>query len=304
VREIISSVLAEEMLHLSLVANILISIGGAPQIGQPGFVPTYPGSLPGGLRADLTVGLKKVSLKHIRECFMEIEMPAEMLEQRMRRLTPRLASRTHAQFTIGWFYNQIEQVLGNLSASGSITFGHTERQVTYYKGPGTLYVITNLTTALAALQEITEQGEGRQGGLNPLDSTGKQQDELAHYYKFAEIVEGRRLQHSVNKTGFEYTGPRIPFDPEGVWPMIDNPSQVQYVPGTRAHVLSREVAETYQTLLNALHETYNGNPGKLKDAVAVMFALCRQGAQLLATPSGLEPGTTAGPQFTVDWLAV
>ena len=125
-------------------------------------------------------------------------------------------------------------------------------------------------------------------------------------------MQGRRLQKAANGTDadYEYTGPRIPFDQEGVWNMIDNPSLVHYLPGTRAYVLAREVAETYQTLLNALHETYNGNPGKLRDSVpvAIMYGLCRQGhggAQLLATPSlaELEPGTTAGPQFNVDWFA-
>ena len=308
VRNIIASVLAEEMLHMSLVSNILMAIGGAPQIGQPGFVPTFPGSLPGGLRADLVVSLKKVSIEHIRDVFLEIEMPAEMVEQRRRRLAKRGANLLHANYTIGWFYSQIGSALENLATSGDITFGNLDKQVTEYSGPGNLYLISNLTMAQAALREISEQGEGCKGGLYPRDEQG----ELAHYYKFAEIVQGRRLQKAANGTDadYEYTGPRIPFDQEGVWNMIDNPSLVHYLPGTRAYVLAREVAETYQTLLNALHETYNGNPGKLRDSVpvAIMYGLCRQGhggAQLLATPSlaELEPGTTAGPQFNVDWFA-
>ena len=46
----------EEMLHLTLAANILNAIGGSPDLTIPGFVPDYPAYLPNGetdFRADL-----------------------------------------------------------------------------------------------------------------------------------------------------------------------------------------------------------------------------------------------------------
>ena len=38
VAALIRSVVIEEMLHMALACNILISIGGSPSIGQPGFI--------------------------------------------------------------------------------------------------------------------------------------------------------------------------------------------------------------------------------------------------------------------------
>ncbi len=43
---LIRSIVVEEMLHMALVANIFIAIGGSPNIGHSKFVPQYPGPLP------------------------------------------------------------------------------------------------------------------------------------------------------------------------------------------------------------------------------------------------------------------
>ena len=40
--EIIHSVFIEEMLHLTLAANILNAVGGAPNLDYPGIMPSYP----------------------------------------------------------------------------------------------------------------------------------------------------------------------------------------------------------------------------------------------------------------------
>jgi hypothetical protein len=292
---LIRSVVVEEMLHMALACNILISIGGSPSIGQPGFIPLYPGALPGGVRPDLVVGLKRASIEQIRDCFMNIEMPEEMLKERLRRLAPRRGTTPTADYTIGWFYDQIIASLNLLSGipveDGGIAFGNADRQVSDWNGPGTLYVINSLQDALSAIDEIKSQGEGN--STSPVD----EDSELAHFYKFSEIVEGRKLVKTA--TGWAYTGPVIPFDPDGVYPMIDNPSQVNYPAGSRAALISAEFAETYQALLSALNTTFNGQPGNLATAIGTMYSLALIADQLMQTPSGLQPGTSAGPQFVV-----
>ena len=40
--EVIHSVFIEEMLHLTLAANILNAVGGAPNLDYPGIMPSYP----------------------------------------------------------------------------------------------------------------------------------------------------------------------------------------------------------------------------------------------------------------------
>lgn len=293
VAELIRSVVIEEMLHMALACNVLISIGGAPKIGQPGFVPRYPGPLPGGLRGGLTVRLRRCSIAQIRDVFMSIEEPSETAESSDGRVGPQ-DPRFHHQFTIAWFYQEIIRALKELSGSGQITFGHTERQVKDWTGPGQLYVIDSLEKAELSLKEIMEQGEG----ATPLDPDDTDQ-ELAHYYKFSEIVEGRRIV--MEKDGFSYSGPPIPFDPDGVWPMVDDPDIALLPRGSRARILSEEFAHSYQALLNGLHRTFNGNPDNLSQSIGMMYSLATSARQLMQTPSGRDDGTTAGPTFQLPF---
>jgi hypothetical protein len=289
VGRIIRSIVVQEMLHMALVSNLLISIGGSPRIGHPGFVPRYPGPLPGGLRAGLTVRLRRCSIAQIRDVFLSIEEPEETLEPVKDKIDPTDPKQFH-RYTIGWFYREIERALVDLSQSGQITFGHVDRQVAQWAMPGGLHTIASLDEARAAILEIKEQGEGA-SPLNPHDA-GR---ELSHYYKFAEIVAGRRLV--MTPSGFAYNGELIPFDPEGVWPMMDDPDMALLTPGSRASVLAGQFAGTYQSLLNGLHRTFNGEPAYLPQAIGLMYSLDLAARQLMQTPSGLSDGTTAGPSF-------
>jgi hypothetical protein len=288
VAELIRSVVIEEMLHMALVANLLVSLGVAPRIGYPGFVPRYPGPLPGGLRAGLNVRLRRCSIPQIRDVFMSIEQPEVTVEPVSRQACPDDPVDPQL-FTIGWFYDEIKRSLVDLTNAGEISFGHAERQVSDWTGTGKLYVITSLDEAIKAISEIKEQGEGATA-LDPDDSDR----ELAHYYKFSEIVAGRRIV--IDKTGFSYSGAPIPFDPDGVWPMMDDPDTALLAPGSRARLLTDQFSETYQALLNGLHRTFNGEPGYLNQAIGIMYSLSVVARQLMQTPSGLD-GTTAGPSF-------
>jgi len=71
--DLINSIIMEEMLHMGLACNMLTTIGGAPQINAPGFVPTYPGPLPGGVRPQLTVRLQGLTREYINQVYMQIE---------------------------------------------------------------------------------------------------------------------------------------------------------------------------------------------------------------------------------------
>jgi hypothetical protein len=310
---LIRGVVIEEMLHMHLACNILIAIGGSPQIGKPGFIPSYPGSLPGGLRPGLTVSLKKCSIEHIRDVFMGIEMPEELIMQHYRRIDPKLHARLLAaeknpvqaprdmeypEYTIGWFYDQIIEALENLD--GQITYGNFDKQVGEPEGTGQIFIIRSLDDAKEAIKDIKEQGEGK-SATDPYDGYG----ELSHYYKFSEIVEGRQIFPPVGEASttrpaaYSYTGPKIPFNPDEVWPMIDNPSLANYPPGSRAEILSQQFAESYQALLNALHTTFNGNPKNMNTAIGTMYSLGMQAAALMQTPSGIIEGQNAGPKFVV-----
>ena len=281
---ILRSVALEEMLHMTLVANLMSSLGGAADIGRPGFVPIYPGPLPGGLTAGLVVRLRRLSIAHIRDVFMAIERPRVVAS------TPRASDTPGMEpFTIGWFYEEIDCSLVELHDAGRITFGHPERQITRWSGPGTIEPIVDLASARAALAEVRHQGEGF-GPRRPEDGDG----EPAHYYRFAQIVGGRRLV--VTDGGFDYSGDVIPFDADGVWPMVDDPDTALLDRHSQAGRLSAQFRDDYRALLLALHRAFNGEPDHLAAATGLMFTLEITARQLMAIPVDAT-GATAGPAF-------
>ena len=84
--------------------------------------------------------------------------------------------------------------------------------------PGRLYRVTDKRSALLAIHEIIEQGEGRPQDLN--DGPGP--DRLGHYYRFQQIVKGRRLIR--NRDGkWVYEVRRRSAWTQGVHPMEDDP---------------------------------------------------------------------------------
>jgi Ferritin-like len=295
VAKLIRGIVMEEMLHMAIAANLLISVGGHPAIAYPGFVPNYPGPLPAGLHGGLLVSLRKCSIAQIRDVFMVIEEPgiaAEPVHGSAAPGDPRDVSR----YTIGWFYDEIERSLEALAAGGQIHFGHTDKQVpaSAWSGPGELFVIDSLATARRAIREIKRQGEGTTP-FRPGDGDG----ELAHYYKFSEIVAGRRIVRG--KDGFTYDGEPIPFAPDGVWPMMDDPDLAKLPPGSRAAILTEQFARIYQTLLRALERAFTGEPDYLRQSIGIMYSLDLAARELMQTPSGLGDGTTAGPAFQLPF---
>ena len=79
IRKVIHSIVIEEMLHMTIAANILNAMGGCPVISRSDFVPNYPTHLPMGIGGSLIVGIEKYSLDVVHDVFMEIEEPENPL---------------------------------------------------------------------------------------------------------------------------------------------------------------------------------------------------------------------------------
>ena len=118
---------------------------------------------------------------------------------------------------------------------------------------------------------------------------------MGHYFRFAQIVHGRRLV--VKAHGFDYSGEVIPFDEDGVWPMIDDPDATLLSRDTQAGRLGAQFRDDYRALLRALHRAFNGEPDHLGAAMGLMYTLDVTGRQLMATPIGGPDSPTAGPSF-------
>jgi hypothetical protein len=285
--EMIRSIVIQEMLHMAIAANILIAIGGRPQINRRGFIPDYPGPLPMDIGDGLIVGIEAFSMPLLKNVFMVIEEPEEEIPVR----TPRLLMTGEPEYaTIGEFYDAIKE---KIVALGPSIFIHRTAPpqvvANEWFAAEKLFAITDPESACQAIDIIKIEGEGT--SVTPFQSP----DDPAHFYKFGSIVAGREL--IATPTGYVYGGAPIEFDPSAIWPLRANCKIADFQPGTQARTRIEQFAYNYAALLNALHHAFNGEPHKLNAAIGVMYDLRVLSAAMMQTDIGDGSGQTVGPSF-------
>ena len=168
-RRSLAQVALEEMLHLSLVNNLLASIGAAPHVWRPAF-PVRPGHFPSDVVMNLAP-FNEATLDH----FMFIERPEGIgivdgagfgHAAHYRRLArPDLLAPSPQDYASqGHLYHGVLQGLARLTAQlgeERVFVGHGQAQVSLeeFGLPG-LFKITDLASAQRAIEEIVLQGEG------------------------------------------------------------------------------------------------------------------------------------------------
>lgn len=283
IRRLIRSIVIEEMLHLTVSANILVAIGGSPQIDTPEFIPKYPGPLPMGIGGpDFIVGIEPFSKQLVHDVFMTIEEPEHPIP-----VQKTLAAVQEEYGTIGEFYQAIQKKIVELG-NGIFVPGSEARQVQRWFEDENLFPIRNVADAVKAIEVVVTEGEGT--STDPFQSPG----DPAHYYKFGEIYHGRRIVKT--ETGYAYAGAPIPFDESGVYPMKPNAKISDYEPGTQARIRVEQYAYSYSSLLNALHKAFNGRPDNIQVAMGLMYELRIEAVSLMSTKLG-DSGLTAGPSY-------
>jgi hypothetical protein len=283
IARLIRSIVVQEMLHMTIAANILIAIGGSPSINTASFIPKYPGPLPlsiGG--TGFVVGIEPFSKPLVQNVFMTIEEPEDPIPVR----AFAAAGPVPDFATIGEFYAALKTKLAGFSDS---IYGHVDRQVLQWFPASMLFPIGNGASAARGIDIIVDQGEGT--STDPFQSPGNP----AHYYKFGEIFYGRKIIKTA--TGFAYAGDPVPFDPAGVYPMRPNPQIHYFEPGTQARTKIEEFSYAYSSLLNALHTAFNGQPAQIETAIGLMYSLKMIAVSLMQTPLGDGSNMTVGPSF-------
>lgn len=291
VGEIIRSIVVEEMLHLTIASNLMISLGGKPSLDGPQFVPDYPDGLPMGIGQHLRVHLRKCSVPQVKDVFMAIEEPEHPISIPVEPHADRAATVEFA--TIGAFYHALAD---KIEALGDAAFiGNPAHQVVasrWFPDPEEMFAITNVKTAVQGIGVIIDQGEGTD--TNPFDDSGAP----AHYYRFEEIVTGRRLIPKPGaKPPYVYGGDPVDLDEQNVWDMDDDPKAAKYKAGSLSRLRADQFNYSYTQLLNSLHRTFNGHPEDLDHAMGLMFELRMLSQQVLATPAAwADPSVTAQKQ--------
>jgi hypothetical protein len=294
-RDILVSIASEEMLHMTIVSNLLNAVGGQPVIAKPGFIPLYPGKLPLSVDDGLIVGLHKVSRALIYEKFMRIEEPEhplELLVRQAREVDGAPSPSPPAFPTIGTFYAAVKE---KLRAFGDQAFQQPSNpQVvdSRWFPADELFTITDVESACRAIDQVVGQGEGTT--QSPLQAAG---GKPAHYYRFEQIVRGRLLQPDPLAPGtFAYLGPPVALDPENIWNLYPDPKVADYAPGSRARGMVERFNYSYTALLRALHKAFNGAPETMAVAFGLMFELRLLAQEVVSTRVGTID-MSAAPSF-------
>ncbi|MDH3730815.1 MAG: hypothetical protein OES13_06805 [Acidimicrobiia bacterium] len=271
---LIRSIVAEEMLHAALAANVLLAVGGDPRFDALDMVPTYPGMLPHH-EPPLELNLVPCSLELIRDVLMRIEQPE----------VHGASPEPDAYETLGQFYHALELAIKDLSASHDLFAApQADRQLSDSSAytpvafdaadSGGLMLVDSADSATAAIEVIVHQGEG----LSTERWADPSHQELTHYYKLVQIADGT--------------------SPLGrVRPVASNPRTADFPGALQAP--SDLFNASYRYLFFVLQELFSERPNK-QAFVGHMYRLMSQvlsrlGLFLVRQPLG--DGTNAAPTF-------
>jgi hypothetical protein len=304
---ILRVVAVEEMLHLTLVANLLNAIGGDPDLTTAGFVPPYPTHLPDG-ETDFEVSLRPFSEEAVGT-FLQIERPASIggddigLVERDRSPKALVPAFTHEDgtdlhfYSIGEFYQAVDQAIRRLhdemEARGEKLFcGDPARQVTpdfYYSGGGEIIAVVDVDSASAAIHLISQQGEGLGGAIYDDEA------ELSHYYRFEQLLLGRYYLPG-DEAGAP-SGPTFDVDWTAVYPVKVDARLADYPDGSELRDAVVRCSDAYAAFLAHLTEAFTGRPDLLEPAVAEMFRIKELMTQIVRNPLPGTDGVHAAPIF-------
>ena len=301
-RKLILAVAVDEMVHLVLVSNLSIALGGRPHFDRPNF-PVAAGYFPSGVVVKLTP-FSPETLEH----FVFLERPQGVKlpdgdgfeheqsyerEEAYNGLMPSVQDYS----TVGRLY---EALRVNLVASarrlgedalfvGPIA-GQVGLEAVNLEG---VMTIADLSSAVCAIEKIVEQGEG-----SPTDR------EDSHYQRFLVIQREYAALRAANPDfapawpAAENPVMRRPPEPEGKV-FIDDPKAARVLDFANA---------TYGMLLRFLVQAF-GRSGKnaqaeqalhLGCAIDLMHVLGRASSALAQMPASAEqPRTHAGMSFTM-----
>ncbi len=304
-RKMISGIAVEEMLHLALVYNVLAAIGGAPTFNRPNF-PQLSGYFPSRLQLDL-MPFGERALRH----FLYLERPEALEDQHADGFVPGAPPRTPVEAdeimprgqeysTVGRLYRGIADGLRNLvelHGEEAVFIGLPTAQATpeRFQWPQVI-AVTDLESALAAVEQIIEQGEGARGDWRD-----------AHYGRFLGMWEEF---HELRRTdpAFEPARPVVPafhhqpFDIAAPQILITDP-------------LTERIAEVaalaYEVVLHMLlrYFTHTDEDEKqlatlVNGAIDLMVSVLRPlGVAMTSLPVGPQhPGMTAGFPFEMYYV--
>jgi len=309
-RKTLLSIGGQEMLHMALAQNLLTAVGAAPRLARPNFpMPAY--SYPAGVRIEL-VPFSEAALRHFAflerpegmdvedaEGFAAIAEAVALPHDPQDGIVPQLQEFD----TIGQLYRSVQAGLEHLAerlGPERLFIGPPDAQATeeHFRWEE-LVAVTDLASAVQAIDTIVEQGEGARGEWRD-----------AHFGRLLGILdEYLALKHA--DPSFDPVRPVVAANvrPQAtgiVVPLITDPGT------TRAMDLLNVAYEVMLQLLSRYFAHTDETPEQLAVladvSVALMYGAIKPlGSVVTTLPIGPDmPGVTAGPGFelfySVDYL--
>jgi hypothetical protein len=340
--QVMRVVVVEEMLHLTLAANLLNAVGGKPDLTVPDFVPLYPAFLPDGEK-DFRVDLQPFSQDAVKT-FLEIERPGNAPSEEKRVIhRPRKVLLAAAGARAGTRLvtmpgSKLETrpgVMGAAAPGALAAAAPSDSDLDYYSigefyediSRGLKYLSDKLGDKLftgaaekQAGPEYYYSGGARLFKVTDLQSAldavhviieqgegfgggiYNDEGELAHYYRFQELQLGRHYQKG--DTANNPTGPEFKVDWDAVYTFKKNARLTDYAGSPELQAAAVAFNRSYAGFLSLLTAAYNGEPNLLLErAVPEMFVLRNKVLQLIHNPIPGMEGVNAAPTFEVAGAA-
>lgn len=308
----IRSVVMEEMLHMTLAANVLNAIGEVPSTEPVDFldrkhlrpIPAYP------LDSPLISGIGTLELLPLSaravDNYVRIEHPlhgAATLQA--------IPAEPGSYRTIGEFYHAIDIALKDPKICPDSLFEPVNQVPVseYYGGAGDVVRVSDRETAREAVNKIVEQGEGLPEEVlhqpaktvTDADRLGSGWKMYSHYARFREIQAGRKFRPD-QTAGQTPAGAMLLVDYGQVEPAEFQPRNGD---GSPEAVALDEFDLAYSRLVDAVYAAFGGGVRPhseppltgLQVAVHAMYGLKNKAVTLMRTPNPERPGRTLCPRF-------
>lgn len=276
--KLIRSVVVEEMLHMSLAANVLTAVGGTPRFYDEDVLPSYPRPLP-HRQPELELTLEACSPEVVGRVFTTVERP---------RTVEGIPDDADYE-TVGQFYRAIERAVERLEeryplfqtcrTGSQMTESRYYRPVEYdVDESGGIHAVDDVASAMRAIETVIHQGEG----LTDERYADLDHREMTHYYKFKRIADG---DVPVGETR----------------PVVENPTIENFPRSIRPAAELFNACYCYA--FYRLEDVYSPIDGATRDRiVGGLYAIMQHVLQLIARfltsrPASEDPPRRAGPTF-------